>query len=65
MIGNRSEITDKSIQMIFNDQQYIKREQFIEEELHTLLKRINRAAPSLDELSTDVWKTRNFYDIVL
>ena len=59
-------ITDKSTKKIINDQLDIKLEQFTEEELDTVLKKIkSRKAAGLNEIHPEVWKTRIFDDILL
>ena len=51
---------------IISNQLNIKLEQFIQEELDLVLKKIrNRKAADLDEIPPEVWKTKKFDDILL
>ena len=51
---------------IISKQLYIKLGQFMQEELDSVLRKIqNRKAVGLDEIHPGVWKTRQFDDILL
>ena len=51
---------------IINNQWDIKQRLFTQEELDSVLRKIkNREAAGLDEILTEVWKTREFDDILL
>ena len=51
---------------IINNQLYIKLRQFTQEELNLVLRKIkNRKAAGLNEILPEVWKTRDFDNILL
>ena len=52
------------ITIIINKQLEIKLGQFTQEELDSVLRKKKKAA-WLDEIPPDVWKTKEFYDILL
>ena len=59
-------VTDEPITKIISNQLDIKREQFTQKEIDSVLRKIkNRKAAELDEIPPEVWKTREFNDIVL
>ena len=64
--GNPPKITDEPITRIINKQLDIKLGPFTKEELDSVLKKIkNRKAAGLDEIIPEVWKTRQFDNILL
>ena len=64
--GNPPKITDEPITRIINKLLDIKLVSFTKEELYSVLKKIkNRKATGLDEIPPEVWKTRQFDDILL
>ena len=64
--GNPPKITDEPITRIISKQLDIKLGPFTKEELESVLKKIkNRKAAGLDEFPPEVWKTRQFDDILL
>ena len=64
--GNLPKITDELINRIISKQLDIKLGPFTKEELDSVLKKIkNKKAAGLDEISPEVWKTRQFDDILL
>ena len=64
--GNPPKVTHKLISRIISKQLDIKLGPFTKEELDTVLRKIkNRKAPGLDEIPPEVWKTRQFDDILL
>ena len=66
LIGNSPKVTHELITRISSKQLDIKLEQFTREELDLLLRKIkNRKAGELDEIPPEVWKTREFNDILL
>ena len=66
LLGNPPKITHEPITRIFSKQLDIKLGPFTQEELDSVLKKIkNRKAAGLDEISSEVWKTRQFDDILL
>ena len=66
LLGNPSKFTLEPITRIFSKQLDIKLRQFMEEELDSVLRRIrNRKAAGLDEIPSEVWKTRQFDNILL
>ena len=66
LLGNPPEITDEPITRIISKQLDVKLGPFTKEELDTVLRRIkNRKAAGLDEIPPEVWKTRQFDDILL
>ena len=65
LLGNPPKITDEPITRIISKQLDIKLT-FTKEELESVLRRIkNRKAAGLDEIPPEVWKTRQFDDILL
>ena len=59
-------VTHEPITRIISKQLDIKLGPFIQEELNSVLRKIkNRKAAGLDEIPPEVWKTRQFYDILL
>ena len=66
LLGNPPKITDEPITRIISKQLDFKLGPFTKEELNSVLRRIkNRKAAELDEIPPEVWKTRQFYDILL
>ena len=66
LLGNPPKITDEPITRISSKQLDIKLGPFTKEELDSVLRRIkNRKAAGLDEIPLEVWKTRQFNDILL
>ena len=66
LLGNPPEITDEPITRIISKQLDVKLGPFTKEELDMVLRRIkNRKAAGLDEIPPEVWKTRQFDDILL
>ena len=66
LLGNPPKITHEPITRIISKQLDIKLGPFTQEELDSVLRRIkNRKAAGLDEISPEVWKTRQFDDILL
>ena len=66
LLGNSLKITDEPITRIISKQLDIKLGPFTQEELDSVLRKIkNRKAAGLDEIPPEVWKTRQFDDILL
>ena len=66
LLGNPLKITDEPITRIISKQLDIKLGPFTKEELDSVLRRIkNRKAAGLDEIPPEVWKTRQFDNILL
>ena len=66
LLGNLPKITDEPITRIISKQLDIKLGPFTKEELNSVLKKIkNSKAAGLDEIPPEVWKTRQFDDILL
>ena len=66
LLGSPPKITDEPITRIISKQLDIKLRPFTKEELDSVLKKIkNRKAAGLDEIPPEVWKTRQFNDILL
>ena len=66
LLGNPPKITHEPITRIISKQLDIKLGPFTQEELDSVLRKINnRKAAGLDEIPPEVWKTRQFYDILL
>ena len=66
LLGSLPKITDEPITRIISKQLDIKLGPFTKEELDSILKKIkNRKAAGLDEIPPEVWKTRQFDDILL
>ena len=66
LLGNPPKITDEPITRIISKQLDIKLGPFTKEELDSVLRRTkNRKAAGLDEIPPEVWKTRQFDDILL
>ena len=66
LLGNPPKVTRELITRIISKQLDIKQGPFTQEELDSVLKKIkNRKAAGLDEIPPEVWKTRQFYDILL
>ena len=64
--GNPWKVTHEPITRIISKQLDIKLGPFTQEELDSVLRKIkNRKAERLDEISPEVWKTRQFGDILL
>ena len=65
-LGNPPKITHEPITRIISKQLDIKLGPFTQEELDSVLRKIkNRKAAGLDEIPPEVWKTRQFDDILL
>ena len=66
LFGNPPKIKHEPITRIISKQLDIKLGPFTQEELDSVLRKIkNRKAAKLDEVPTEVWKTRQFDDILL
>ena len=66
LLGNTPEVTHEPITTIISKQLDIKLGPFMQEELDSVLKNLkNRKAAGLDEIPPEVWKTRQFDDILL
>ena len=66
LLGNPPKITHEPITRIISKQLDIKVGPFTQKELDSVLKKIkNRKAAGLDEIPPEVWKTRQFDDILL
>ena len=64
--GNPPKVTQEPITRIISNQLEIKLEPFTQEELDSVLRKIkNRKAAGLDEIHPEVWKTRQFDNILL
>ena len=66
LLGNPPKITHEPITRIISKQLDIKLGLFTQEEIDSVLRKIkNRKAAGLDEIPPEVWKTRQFDDILL
>ena len=66
LLGNPLKITDEPITRIISKQLDIKLGPFTKKKLDSVLRRIkNRKDAGLDEIPPEVWKTRQFDDILL
>ena len=66
LLGNPLKVTYEPITTIISKQLDIKLVPFTREELDSVLKKIkNQKAAGLDEIPPEVWKTRQFDDILL
>ena len=66
LLGKLPKVTDKPMTKIISNQVDIKLGQFIHEKLDSVLRKIkNRKAAGLDEIFAEIWKTREFDDILL
>ena len=66
LIGNPPKVTHEPITRIISKQLDIKLGPFTQEELDSVLRKIkNRKAAGLDEIPLEIWKTRQFDDILL
>ena len=66
LLGNLPKVTHEPITSIISKQLNIKLGPFTQEELDSVLRKIkNRKAAGLDEIPPEVWKTRQFNDILL
>ena len=66
LLGNPPKVTHEPITRIICKQLDIKLGQFTQEELDLVLRKIkNRKGAGLDEILPEVWKTREFDDILL
>ena len=66
LLGNPPKITHEPITRIIRKQLDIKLGPFTQEEFDSFLRKIkNRKAAGLDEIPPEVWKTRQFDDILL
>ena len=66
LLGNPPKITHETITGIITKQLDIKLGPFTQEELDSVLRKIkNRKAAGLDEIPPEVWKTKQFDDILL
>ena len=66
LLANPPNITQETITRIISKQLDIKPGPFTKEELDSVLRKIkNRKASGLDEIPPEVWKTRQFDDILL
>ena len=65
-LGNQPKVTHEPITGIISKQLDIKLGPFTQEELDSVLRKIkNRKAAGLDEIHPEVWKSRQFDDILL
>ena len=65
LLGNPPKITHEQITRIISKQLDIKQGPFTQEELNSVLRKIkNRKAAGLDEIPPEVWKARQFDDIL-
>ena len=66
LLGKPLKVMYEPIMKIISNQLDIKLGQFTQEELNSILRKIkNRKAAGLDEIPPEVWKTREFDDILL
>ena len=66
LLGNPPKVKHEPITRIISKQLDIKLGQFTQEELDSVLKKIkNRKSAGLDEIPIEVWKTKQFDDILL
>ena len=66
LLGNPPKVTHEPITRIIRMQYDIKLGPFTQKELDSVLRKIkNRKAAGLDEIPPEVWKTRQFDDILL
>ena len=66
LLGNPPNVMQEPITRIISKQLDIKLGSFTQEELDSVLRKIkNRKAAGLDEIPPEVWKTRQFDDILL
>ena len=66
LLGNPPKVTHEPITRIISKQLDIKIRAFTQEVLDSVLRKIkNRKAAELDEITPEVWKTRQFDDILL
>ena len=66
LLGNPPKVTHEPITRIISKQLDIKLGPFAQEKLDSVLKKTkNRKAAGLDEIPPEVWKTRQFDDILL
>ena len=66
LLGNPSKVTHEPITRIISKQLDIKLGPFTQEELDSVLRKIkNRKAAGLDKIPPEVWKTRQFDNILL
>ena len=66
LLGNPPKVSHEPIIRIISKQLGIKLEPFTQEELDSVLRKIkNRKAAGLDEIHPEVWKTRQFDNILL
>ena len=65
LLGNPPNVTHKPITRIINKQLDIKLGPFTQEELDAVRKIKNKKATGLDEIPPEVWKTRQFDNILL
>ena len=65
LLGNPPKVTHETITRIISKQLGIKQRLFTQEDLDSVLGKIkNRKAAGLDEIPLEVWKTRQFDDIL-
>ena len=66
LLGNSPKVTHETITRIISKKLDIKLGPFTQEELDSVLRKLkNRKAAGLDEIPPEVWKTRQFDDILL
>ena len=66
LLGNPPKVTHEPVTRIISKQLDIKLGLFTQEELNSVLRKIkNRKAAGLDEIPPEIWKTRQFDDILL
>ena len=65
LLGNPLKVTHEPITRIISKQLDIKQGPFTQEELDSVIRKIkNRKAAALEEIPPEVWKTRQFDDIL-
>ena len=66
LLGRPPKVMDDPITNIINNQQDNKQGQFMQEVINLVLRKIkNRKAAGLDEILPEVWKTREFDNMLL
>ena len=66
LFGKSPKVTHEPVAKMISNQLDIKLGQLTQEELNSVLRKIkNRKATGLDEIPSEVWKTREFDDILL
>ena len=66
LLGKPLKVTHKPITKIICNQLDINQGQFMQEELNSVLRKIkNKKAEGLDEIPLEIWKTKQFDDILI